>query len=204
MSRAQIIIAEDHQVVRDGLRDIIQRTPDLQVLAEAGNGAMADHLARTLPADLLLMDIAMPVRRGMEVLETLRKDGYTLPVVFFTMYSEAQFGDYARLAGAQGFVGKDADTPYLLKVIRSVLAGGSGFAARPHRSRPTGDPFAQLSQREMQVVQGLLQGHSLMAIAERMQVGNKTVSTYRSRLLTKLDLHSNAQLVALAIAHGYH
>ncbi|MBU1364673.1 MAG: response regulator transcription factor [Gammaproteobacteria bacterium] len=203
--KARVIIADDHQVVRQGVREILSRTPDLEVAGEAVDGAEADALARSGRADLLILDIALPIRRGIQVLESLRADGIKLPVLFFSMYSASQYVDYARHAGAQGFVGKDADEADLLRAIRRILTGGTCFPAR-HRVAPDAaagdDPFKSLSRREFEVMQALAGGTSLQEIAARLGVSPQSVTTYRRRLLEKLEVRSNAELVALAIFHG--
>ena len=203
--KARIIIADDHQVVRQGLRDIISRTADLQVLAEAVDGAGAETLARAGNADLLILDIAMPIRRGIQVLESLRADRFRLPVLFFSMYSASQYIEYAKNAGAQGFVGKDADESELLRAIRRILAGGSSFPGR-NRAAPDSasgsDPFKKLSRRELEVMQALAGGTSIMEIAARLGLSAQSVTTYRRRLLEKLGVKSNAEMVSLAILHG--
>lgn len=203
--KARVIIADDHQVVRQGVREILSRTPDLEVAGEAVDGAEADALARAGRADLLILDIALPIRRGIQVLESLRADGIKLPVLFFSMYSASQYVDYARQAGAQGFVGKDADEADLLRAIRRILAGGSCFPARLRVAPDAAagdDPFKSLSRREFEVMQALAGGTSILEIAARLGVSPQSVTTYRRRLLEKLEVRSNAELVALAILHG--
>jgi two-component system, NarL family, invasion response regulator UvrY len=201
--KARIVIADDHQVVRQGLRDILSRTADMQVVGEAVDGAEADALARAGEADLLILDIALPVRRGIQVLESLRADGIKLPVLFFSMYSASQYVEYARQAGAQGFVGKNADEGDLLRAIRRIIAGGSCFPARNRVAPASGnDLFKALSRREFEVMQDLVAGTSIVEIAEKLGISSQSVTTYRRRLLEKLGVTSNAELVSLAILHG--
>ena len=202
--KARLIIADDHQVVRQGLRDLFAHTADLEVVGETGDGLEAERLARTLAADLLLLDVAMPTRRGIQVLESLRADGIALPVLFFSMYPTDQYMDYVRRAGGQGFVGKDADTTVLLRAIRQILRGGTYFPGRlPVRQRNAGeDPFARLSERELEVLRGLVAGTSLIDMAVNLGLNPRTVTTYRRRLLEKLDVKSNAELVALTMRQG--
>jgi len=203
---ARLIIADDHQVVRQGLRDIVSRTADLEVVAEAVDGAQAEVMARTQAAELLILDIALPIRRGIQVLESLRADGITLPVLFFSMYPASQYVDYARRAGAQGFVGKEADEAALLHAIRRILAGGSSFPVRQRISRDENfgdDPFKRLSRREFEVMQALAGGTSILEIAAGLGISAQSVTTYRRRLLEKLEITSNAELATLAARHGY-
>ncbi|NVO07085.1 MAG: response regulator transcription factor, partial [Rhodoferax sp.] len=166
----------------------------------------AEQMVRSTLAELLILDIGLPLRRGIAVLERLRADGYALPVLFFSMYPAAQYADAARKAGAQGFVGKEASAGELLQAVYQVLAGGSSFAtgaSAPGKAGQGSNNFDALSTRERQVLQGLLAGTSLLELSLTLHVSTKTLSTYRTRLLNKLGVHSNAELVALAICHGY-
>jgi DNA-binding NarL/FixJ family response regulator len=202
--KQRIIIADDHLVVRQGLRDILGQRADLEVVAEASDGVMAEQLVRSILAELLILDIGLPLRRGMAVLERLRADGYGLPVLFFSMYAAAQYAAFAKKAGAQGFVGKEASAAELLRAVYQVLAGGSSFPPSASAvGRSVNDTFQTLSPRENQVLQGLLAGISLQELSLRLQVSTKTLSTYRARLLNKLGVQSNSELVALAICYGY-
>lgn len=204
--KGRVILADDHQVVRQGLREILSRTADLEVAGEAIDGVQADALARAGQADLLILDIALPVRRGIQVFESLRADGIKMPVLFFSMYSASQYVHYAKQAGAQGFVGKDADEADLLRAIRRILAGGTSFPAR-NQAAPDAvsdnDPFKSLSRREFEVMQALASGTSILEIAAQLGVSTQSVTTYRRRLLEKLGVRSNAELVSLAILHGH-
>jgi DNA-binding NarL/FixJ family response regulator len=199
MTAARLIIADDHQVVRQGLRNILDRTPGLKVVAEAADGAEAERLARELPADLLILDIALPVKGGIQVLESLRAGGTTLPVLLFSMHPAAQYVDYARRKGAQGFVGKDANDEELLRSIRRILAGGTSFSRPMDAGSAEDNPFVALSRREDDVLRGLLRGEPLADIAARLGIGAKSISTYRRRILDKLGVESNAELIALAL-----
>jgi two-component system, NarL family, invasion response regulator UvrY len=202
--KGRLIIADDHQVVRQGLRNLFSRTADLRIVAETGDGLEAEHLARTLMADLLILDVAMPARRGVQILESLRADGVMLPVLFFSMYPPDQYVDYVRRAGAQGFVGKEADTSDLLRAVRQIRSGGTCFPGRQRdRERISGeDLFGRLSRRESDVLRGLVAGASLIDIAVNLGLNPRTVTTYRRRLLEKLGVTSNAELVVLAMRQG--
>lgn len=203
--KARLIIADDHQVLRQGLRDIISRTADMKVVGEAADGVVAEHLARNCEADLMVLDIALPQRRGIQVLESLRSDGVMLPILLFSMYPASQYVDYVRRAGAQGFLSKDADGQEVIQAIRRILAGRSNFpGGRPvsATSSSTKDPFALLSRRELEVMQALASGAAVVDIAAELGVSTQTVSTYRRRLLEKLGLKSNAELAILATRHS--
>jgi DNA-binding NarL/FixJ family response regulator len=139
---ARLLLVDDHPVVLQGLRLIVQRAPDLQVAGEAADGAAAEALARQVPADLLLLDVGLPQRSGVQVLQALRRDGIALPVLFYSMVPTGQYAAYLRRAGAQGIVGKEVDEATLLQAVRRVLAGQTVFpgssAARSacRRARP--------------------------------------------------------------------
>lgn len=202
MVKARILIADDHGVVRQGLRDMLSSCGDMLVIGEAADGLAAERLAESLAPDLLILDVALPGRRGVEVLESLRARGIGTPVVFFSMYPASQYADYVRRAGGQGFISKDADVATIIEGLRRVLAGGTTFPSHGDASAPPDDPFASLSSREAEVLAGLLVGTPASEIALRLGISAKSVSTYRRRILDKLGVDSNAELIALAIRHG--
>lgn len=203
MKSARLIIADDHEVVRQGLRKLIDATPGLSVVAEAADGVEAERLAREVAADLLILDIALPKRRGAHVLESLRASGSRLPVLLFSMHPASQYVDFARNHGAQGFINKGEESKALLRAIQRILEGGTAFPRiRNHNQPPEKSLFALLSRRETEVMRGLVRGESLAAIAGQLGVGAKSISTYRRRLLDKLGVASNAELALLAARHG--
>jgi len=200
MTVRRLLIADDHAVVRDGLREIAKRGPGLAVAAEAADGDEALRLAREGGFDLLVLDVSLPGRNGIEVLRELRAGGSSLPVLFFSMHPAAQYADYVRREGAQGFLNKDADGDAVRTAMLRIIEGGTAF---PPRNRPApvhggADLFASLSRREAEVMAGLLRGESLEDIGRSLGVGAKSVTTYRRRLLDKLGVRSNAELAALA------
>lgn len=204
MTVRRLLVADDHAVVRDGLREIVKRGPELAVVAEAADGDEALRLAWEGDCDLLVLDISLPCRNGIEVLRELRAGGSSLPVLFFSMHPASQYADYARRLGAQGFLSKDADGDAVRTALLRVLEGGTAFPpkARAPSARGNHDPFARLSRREAEVVAGLLRGDSLEHIAQGLGVSAKSVTTYRRRLLDKLGVDSNAELAALAARCG--
>lgn len=200
---ARLLIADDHGVVRQGLRDMLRACPDLEVAAEAVDGIEAESLARSAEFDLVLLDVAMPGRHGIEVLQSLRASGFTVPVVFFSMYSAGQYADYVRRSGGQGFLSKDASAEMVIGALRCALAGGYWFPSPAAGSNwePT-SPFAVLSAREREVMFGLLRGTPCSEIAVALGLSPKSVGTYRRRLLDKLGVASNAEMVTLAARNG--
>lgn len=199
--KARVIIADDHPMVCQGLREMIERTSDLEVVATAHDGLEAEQLARAIPAELMIIDIAMPAQSGIKTLEALRAEGIMLPVLFFSMHPASQYVAYLRRMGARGFVGKEADDKSLLVAIRKVLSGGTSFpafamarAAKPARNAI--DDIA-LSRRESEVAQCLLCGKPLKMIATELGVSAQSVTTYRRRVLDKLGVRNNAELIGL-------
>lgn len=200
---ARLLVVDDHAVVRQGLRDMLRNCPDFVVAAEAADGVEAEALARSAEFDLVVLDIAMPGRHGIEVLESLRASGFTVPVVFFSMYPASQYADYVRRAGGQGFLTKDAGASTVIAALRCALAGGYWFPVPAGgKAGPAGSPFARLSAREEAVMRGLVRGTSASDIAASLGVSPKTVGTYRRRILDKLGVDSNAEMVTLATRHG--
>lgn len=213
----RIIIADDHLVVRAGLKGILTGNAGYEVVAEAEDGIQAEQLTRALAPDLLILDIGLPLRRGVAVCERLRADGIATPVLFFSMYPASQYRDAVRKMGGQGFVGKEAPATTLLKAVEQILVGGhyySGESAGAElpaevaeealaEEAKTSDPFASLSPREKEVLDCLVSGQSLTNLARSMEVSLKTISTYRTRLLNKLGKNSNAELIAMAIQHRH-
>lgn len=198
---ARLIIADDHPLICQGLTETIQHDPTLSVIATAHDGGETERLARTLSADLLVLDIALPVKSGIKVLESLRADGVALPVLFFSMYPAAQYVAHARRAGAQGFIGKDADGESVVAAIHRILSGRTSFppqsaprAGNTIRSRARDVP---LSAREQEIMDCLLHGTPLVTIAAELGISPRSVSTYRTRLLEKMGVSNNAELISL-------
>jgi DNA-binding NarL/FixJ family response regulator len=204
MKTLRLLIADDHGVVRQGVREIVRHAPGLAITGEAVDGDEALRLALTGDFDLMILDISLPGLSGTQVLHALRDAGSSLPVLFFTMHPPVQYADYARRQGAQGILGKDVDADTLLNALFKILGGGTCFPSVPRVSRdmPPDDPFAILSERETEVMAGLLRGDTLDAIAQTLGIGPKSVTTYRRRLLDKLGARSNVELAALAARHG--
>lgn len=213
----RLVIADDHAVVRQGIHGMLAGT-EMAIIAEADDGLEAERLARTLLPDLLLLDIALPGQRGIAVLHALRAAGFTFPVVFFSMYPASQYAEHVCRAGAQGFISKDAGRDVLLAGLRQAMMPVHAQSGQKPTTNPpppeTGhtatatesgtqthpDParLDSLSRREQAVFQALIQGYSARAIAEQLGISDKSVGTYRRRLLDKLGLSGNAELIALA------
>jgi DNA-binding NarL/FixJ family response regulator len=198
--KARLIIADDHPMVCQGLSEMVERTSNLRIVATARDGHQAEHLARTLPADLLILDITLPGQSGIKVLESLRADHVVLPVLVFSMHPANQYVAYLRRAGAQGFIGKEAEGNSVLTAVRRILAGGTSFPVLSNGGADHASGSANiglgLSARENQVMQFLLRGVSLVDIAAALGISAQTVTTYRRRILDKLEVKNNAELIS--------
>lgn len=203
----KILLADDHSIVRAGLRRIVEDTDDMVVVAEAASGQEAINKVREALPDVAVIDISMPGMDGLEVISRL--EGYfpKLPVLVLTMHEEAQYAVRAISAGASGYVTKRAAPEELVKAIRKVHNGGrflcdaAAEALALHLAGGKGgiSPMDCLSNREIQVLRCLASGQTNREIAESYNISIKTVDTYRSRLLSKLNLRNNAELSRFAI-----
>lgn len=203
----RLLIADDHKIFRDGLKRIIADTNDIQVTAEAGDGCEALKLIREKRWDAILLDINLPGKSGLEVLKQIRAEKYELPVLILSMYPEEQYAIRAIQLGAAGYLSKDTDSDELLTAIRKA-ATGSKYASRAltdHLLHALYDreqqPHAQLSDREYLVFRHIVAGRSLTETAQTLSLSIKTISTYRARLLEKMDMTNNAELIRYALEH---
>jgi len=202
------LIADDHAVVRQGLRQILQETSDMQVTGEAATGPEALDRARGDSYDVVVLDITMPGRSGFEVLKELRIDRPELPVLVLSMHAEEQFAVRLLKAGAAGYLNKESAPEELVKAIRKVVAGGRyvspTLAEKLAFEIDAGsDKLAHetLSDREFQVMRMMASGKTVKEIAAELSLSVKTISTYRARILAKMNLHTNAELIHYAITN---
>ena len=205
----KILIADDHAIVRRGLKQIVAEEPDMLVAGEAQNEEEVLALLGSGEWDIVILDITMPGRSGLEVLRELRQMRPTLPVLMLSMHPEDQFAVRALKAGAAGYMTKEAAPDELVKAIRKVLEGGkyvsSALAEKLVRGlAPPSErvPLEALSEREYQVMKMIASGWTVSTIAEELKLSVKTVSTYRARILAKMRLRSNAELTHYAIQNG--
>jgi DNA-binding NarL/FixJ family response regulator len=201
----RILIADDHPVFRRGLKQIVEEAPDLLVAGEAANGAEALQEARTDAYDVVLLDITMPVRNGVDVLSQLKHERPALPVLMLSMHPEEQYAVRALRAGASGYLTKESAPEELVAAIRKVSAGGKYVSASlaEHlvsvvQSVGEAPPHAALSNREYQIMCLIASGKTVSEAARELSLSVKTVSTYRARILEKLQLKNNAELMRYA------
>lgn len=205
----RLLLVDDHTIFRSGLKRLFQDEPDITITGEAGNAGDALALMRRQVHDLVLLDISLAGRSGLELLASLRADGLGTPVLVLSMYPEQQYALPAIQAGAMGYLPKDAEPDELLRAIRRVAGGAqylSAQAAALVRQVLLGDdqrlPHERLSVREHQIMQMLVKGMSLTDIGLEMMISVKTVSTHRGHILEKLGVGSNAELVLYAVRQG--
>jgi DNA-binding NarL/FixJ family response regulator len=202
----RIVIADDHAIVRRGLKQIVDEEPDLQVIGEAADAAEVLGLLRRDDADVLVLDINMPGRSGLEVLSDVKQRWPKLPVLVLSVHPEEQYAMRVLKAGAAGYLTKDSAPDELVRALRKVHAGGKyvspalaerlASALQPDSELP---PHERLTDREYQVLCLIGSGKTVSEIADQLALSVKTISTYRARLLEKMNLKTNAELTHYAI-----
>jgi DNA-binding NarL/FixJ family response regulator len=205
----RVIVADDHAVVREGLKQIVAEVPDMTVVAEAATGDETLAAAREVQADILVLDLSMPGRGGLEVLREVRHLRPDLPVLVLSVHSPAQYGIRMLRSGASGYMTKESAPEELVLAIRKVVDGGKYLSAEmaerlaDHLSQKgPGRPHELLSDREFEIVRRLALGKKISEIAEELALSPKTVSTYRRRAMAKLNVETNAELTHYALEEG--
>lgn len=209
----RILLVDDHQIMREGLMSLMANEPDLEVVGDASDGRQAVQLARKLKPDLVVMDISMPGLSGIEATRQILDEVDRARVLALSMHADPRFVAGALGAGAHGYMIKDCTSQELLECIRTVAGGGTylspqvaevvvkGFVRR--LGEETGTPPASvLTPREREVLQLLVEGHTVKAIAERIHLGVKTVETHRRNIMEKLGLKSMVDLIKYAMREG--
>ena len=204
----RVMVAEDHTLVREGIKQLVGLASDLSVVGEACNAEQLLEQLRQTPCEVVLLDISMPGMSGLEAIARIRALSQPPAILMLSMHDEAQMAARALKAGASGYATKDSDPTLLLAAIRKVAAGGRYidpeladrmvFEVNLTDARP---PHALLSEREFSVFERLVQGASVNDIAQQLALSNKTISTHKARLMQKLNAHSVADLVRYALEH---
>ena len=205
----RVLICDDHTIVREGLKEILSGTDDIVGAGEACSGEEALQKIEGGGFDVVLLDISLPGCNGLEVLKQVRASRPQLPVLFLTMHPESHYAVRAMRAGAAGYLTKGSATTQLIGAIRKVASGGRyvsetlaeqlALELLEERGRPAREA---LSDREYEVMQALARGSTVTEIGEELHLSVKTISTYRARVLDKLGLRNNAEIVYYALKEG--
>jgi len=202
----RVLLADDHGLVREGLRAILAKGADIEVAAEAANGDEVLALARKEEFDVALLDLSMPGLSGIALIKRLKIERPKLRILVLSMHGEAQYAARALKAGASGYLTKDSAASQLLGAIRKIAAGGvqisEAAAAQLIGTAQDESPHEKLSDREYEVLRRIVAGGTVTDIADALNLSVKTISTHKARILEKLDLAGTAELVRYAIEHG--
>lgn len=209
MPKRRILLVDDHEIVRTGLRELLQLEPDLEIAGEAATSAEAMTLLRDAKCDLVLLDVSLPDRSGVDTLKLIRVAYPELAVLVLSAYPEEQYAINLLRAGANGYVRKDAPGAEIVRAIRTVVQKGRYISTAvsemlvnqldPKTDRPV---HQDLSEREFQVLCKIASGRTVSQIADELFISVKTASTYRSRILEKMNMSSNAELTHYAVKNG--
>ncbi len=205
----KVILCDDHALIRRGIRDTLADAEDIEVVGEAGDYGELRALLRDRSCDVLVLDINLPGRSGLDVLHTLKEEGATMKVLVVSMFPEEQYAMRALKAGASGYLNKGSDAAQVVQAVRTV-AKGKKFVT-PEMAQMLADNVSapapedahqKLSDRELQTLVMIASGKRLSDIAEQLLLSPKTVSVYRARVLEKLSLTNNSELTVYAIRNG--
>jgi DNA-binding NarL/FixJ family response regulator len=204
----RLLLADDHHIVREGLKKLMALTPDIRVTAEAANGLQVLEAIKKSRFDLLLLDLAMPGISGLELISRIQPLASRLPILVLSMNNEPQIAMRTIMAGAAGYLTKDCDPDRLFTAIRKTAVGGHfidpAIAEQFVFDQRSGAPPQpeQLTGRELEVLRLITKGISLKEIATMLEISSKTVSTHKARLTIKLGLKNNADLIRYGLSHG--
>ncbi|PPE67883.1 response regulator transcription factor [Caldimonas caldifontis] len=205
----EVILCDDHALIRRGIRDTLSDAPDIEVVGEAGDYGELRALLRRQSCDVLVLDINLPGRSGLDVLHALKDEGSPVKVLVVSMYPEDQYAIRALKAGAYGYVNKGGDPAQLVAAVRMVAQGRkyvtpdmAQMLVESLTAPTTEAAHERLSDRELQTLTMIASGKRLSDIAEELTLSPKTVSVYRARVLEKLGLSNNSELTVYAIRNG--
>ena len=204
----RILVADDHTIMREGLKQLLANEADFVVVAEAADGHEVLKLVRASDFDVVLLDMSMPGKSGIELIKQVKTEKPRLRLLVLSMHQENQYAVRAIKAGASGYLTKDSAPTQLVSAIRKVAAGGAFITADVAEQLALGAmpnvaglPHTALSDREYEVFQLLVSGVSVSDIADRLNVSVKTVSTHKSRLMEKMGIGNQAELIRYALRH---
>ena len=202
----KVVLCDDHAMVRRGIRDTLSEAVDIQVTGESGSYSEVREILRTAACDVLILDLNLPGRGGLEVLASLKEGGSTVRVLIVSMFAEDQYAIRCLRAGAHGYLNKAGDPNELISAVRTIAQGRKYVTAAVsdmlvnNLAEPQSETLhSTLSERELQTLLKIASGKKLSDIAEELMLSPKTVSVYRARLLEKLKLSNNAELTVYAI-----
>ncbi|MDH3355535.1 MAG: response regulator transcription factor [Chromatiales bacterium] len=204
----KILIVDDHDIVRDGLKMLIAEHDDLEVAGEADNGLSALSMVRETDWDIILMDLSMPGKSGIDLVKQIKAEKSDIPLLILSMHKEEQYAVRAIQAGASGYLCKSDASTSLIKAIRKVTSGGLFITPAVAEQMAMGImpaqttlPHTLLSNREFQVFQQIVEGSNLTKIAENLNLSVKTISTHKTRIMQKMELNNVTDMIRYAIKH---
>ena len=204
----EILVADDHAIIRDGLKKILADTEDLIVAGEASNGSDALQLVRDRDWHLAILDISMPGRSGLELIKLIKTERPKLPLLIFSMHQEEQYAVRAIRAGAAGYLSKEGDSDLIIPAVRKIAQGGvfinpkvAELLAMDSLLNVKNPSHTLLTDREFEVFSRIVRGESLTSIANELCLSVKTVSTHKSHILGKMNMFSDVDLARYAIEH---
>lgn len=204
--RLRVLIADDHPIMREGIKRIIDECGDIEILGEASNGNEVLTMLDTETFDQVILDLSMPGRSGIELIRQIRKQNPSVPILVLTMYSEAEYALRAIRAGAQGYLNKDCAYLQLIQAIRKLASGHPYISSEVAEQlvaslclRQNDLPHQALSDREFQVFTLLVEGKTLSEVAQQLYLSIKTVSTHKTNLMTKMRIHTFSELIQYAV-----
>ncbi len=210
MGKLRLLLADDHALLRLGLKKILEERPEWQVVAEAGDGRTAVRQTLTLVPDVVILDIGMPLLNGIEATRQIIRRQPNVGVLILSMHADEAYISQALRAGARGYLLKDSAGTELIRAVSAVAAGKSFFSPAVAKvmlddyvqrlsDKGVDDRYELLSEREREILQLVAEGHSSKSVAELLSISPATVETHRAHILQKLDVHSTAELVLFAV-----
>lgn len=208
MDKIRLILADDHPLIREGFRSLLDRNKDFVIVGEAGDGNELVALTQATPCDIILTDITMPGLNGLDAMAVIRKNNPAIRFIVLTMHEDPEYVMKALRNGADGYLLKNIERHELERAIQTVYKGGKQFSPRvtsiiaESAMRPVGDDVAEITPREKEVLELVAEGLSTKQIADRLSISIRTVESHRINMLKKFQVSNSAELVKKAISEG--